>query len=138
MIEIQELEGNGPEKRSYDNYSILSYPVAHSPGSLAYRVYLESGKSFVYSGDTAPCDGIIDAAKNCDLLILECSFPEESDVEGHLTPSQAGRIATLSGTKKMLLFHFYPEVLRTDIAGDCRKTYSGELILGRDLLQIFL
>ena len=114
----------------------MSQPIRHTPNSLAYRIHDRSGGSFDYSGDTSYCDEIVDVASDCDLLILECSYPEGEDVEGHLTPSQAGRIATLAGSKKLLLIHFYPEVLGTDIAMDCRKTYKGELILGRDMLHI--
>lgn len=138
IMTLEELDIGKPEKSSHDNYDILSQPITHTPNSLAYRVYGKEGKSFVYSGDTAFCDEIVDLARDCDLLILDCSFPEGERVEGHLMPSQAGLVATLAGVKKLLLIHFYPEVLRTDIAKDCRKTYKGELILGRDLLQIVI
>jgi ribonuclease BN (tRNA processing enzyme) len=97
-----------------------------------------SGKSFVYSGDTGPCSEIVDLARGTDLLILECSFPDGDDLEGHLTPSQAGQIARSAGVNKLLLVHFYPEVLATDVAKQCRRTYAGELILGRDLLHLHL
>ncbi|MDB9823426.1 MBL fold metallo-hydrolase [Deltaproteobacteria bacterium] len=138
IMTLEELDISKPEKSSYLNYDVLSQPIGHTPNSLAYRVHGKEGKSFVYSGDTAFCDEIVDLARNCDLLILDCSFPEGGGMEGHLTPSQAGLVATLADVKKLLLIHFYPEVLRTDIAGDCRKTYKGELILGRDMLHISL
>jgi ribonuclease BN (tRNA processing enzyme) len=57
-------------------------------------------------------------------------------MEAHLTPSLAGRIATLARARKLLLVHFYPEVLRSDIVSQCRKTFDGELVLGRDLLHL--
>jgi ribonuclease BN (tRNA processing enzyme) len=136
LITIEELNTKGPDRRSYPNYDILSTPVKHAPGSLAYRVHGKKGESFVYSGDTEYCNEIVDLAKGCDLLILECSFPEGKPVEGHLTPLLAGRIATLAGVKRLLLIHFYPEVLATDISSNCRRAYKGELILGRDMLHI--
>ena len=136
IMDIEELDNRKPEKRVYKNFNIISQPTKHTPHSLAYRMEGENGKSFVYSGDTGFCNEIIELAKGVDLLILECSFPDGQDVEGHLTPSKAGRIASLAGVKKLLLIHFYPEVLATDIAGQCRNTYAGELILGRDLLHI--
>ncbi|MFC1819547.1 MBL fold metallo-hydrolase [Thermodesulfobacteriota bacterium] len=136
LMTIEELDISKTATRSYGNYNITSQPIAHTENSLAYRVYNNTGESFVYSGDTDLCDEIVDLAKDCDLLILECSFPNREAVEGHLTPSKAGRIASLAGVKKLLLVHFYPEVLATDITGDCRKTYGGELILGRDMLHI--
>ena len=136
LMEIEELDTNSPEEKSYVNYTVTSQPVVHTSNSLAYSVQGRAGNRFVYSGDTEFCDEIVALAKGSDLLILECSFPEGEGVEGHLTPSRAGRIATLAGVKKLLLIHFYPEVLATDIAEECRKTYSGELILGRDILHV--
>ena len=136
MMRIEELDICKPEIRSYNGYDIMSRHIIHTPNSLAYRIHGKTGGSLVYSGDTALCNEIVDLARDCDLLILESSFPEGKGVEGHLTPSEAGSIATLAGVKKLLLMHFYPEALETDIARDCRRTYTGELILGRDMLDI--
>lgn len=136
IMEIEELDTQNPEKRGYKNFNIISQPTNHTPHSLAYRVESPSGKSFVYSGDTGFCTEIVGLARGADLLILECSFPDAEEAEGHLTPSLAGRIASLAGVKKLMLLHFYPEVLATNIARQCRKTYTGELILGSDLLNL--
>lgn len=135
-MQIEERNMEKPGGNDYNDYYVSSQQVKHTPHSLAYCVEMKNGKRFVFSGDTAFCDEIINLAKGCDLLILECSAPESNPMEGHLTPSQAGRIATLSEVKKLVLTHFYPEVLATDIVMDCRKTYSGELIMGSDLLHI--
>jgi len=69
-------------------------------------------------------------------LILECSLPDGMEVEGHLTPSLAGKLADMANVRKVVLTHFYPECLKTDIETQCRKTFSGDLILGKDLLEI--
>jgi ribonuclease BN (tRNA processing enzyme) len=138
IMELEELEIQRPEKREYTAFHMVSQPVRHTAHSLAYRVMFPSGKSFVYSGDTGYCNEIVDLGKGTDLLILDCSFPHGDEVEGHLTPSQAGQIARSAGVNKLLLVHFYPEVLATDITRQCRRTYDGELILGRDLLHLYL
>jgi len=138
ILEIEELDTQKPEKRAYKHFNITSQPIDHTPHSLAYRIEDPSGKSFVYSGDTGFCNEIVDLAQGSDLLILECSFPDQEEKEGHLTPSLAGRIASLANTKRLLLNHFYPEVLTTDIARECRRTYAGELIIGRDLMHMEL
>jgi ribonuclease BN (tRNA processing enzyme) len=90
----------------------------------------------VYSGDTGFCDAVVELAQGADLLILESSFPDGEACDGHLTPSLAGRMATLAGVERLVLIHFYPECLRTDITAQCRRTYGGELILGEDLLLL--
>jgi len=111
LLEIEELDTGALEERSYENFRISTQPVKHTPHSLAYRVDTPQGRSFVYSGDTGFCDEVIHLARDTDLLILECSSPVGQELEGHLTPSLAGRIARQSGAKKLVLLHFYPEVL---------------------------
>lgn len=138
IMELEELEIQKRDNRGYEAFDMISQPVKHTQHSLAYRVVVPSGKSFVYSGDTGFCSEIVDLAQGTDLLILECSFRDGDEVEGHLTPSQAGKIAGSAGVKRLLLIHFYPEVLATDVAKQCRRAYAGELILGRDLLHLHL
>lgn len=138
IMEIQELDVTTTVCRDYPNFSIITRPTDHTPNSLAYRVESQAGKSLVYSGDTGFCEEIVELATGSDLLILESSFPDGEEVEGHLTPSQAGHLASLAGAKRLLLTHFYPECLRTDIAAQCRKIYKGELIVGSDLLHIHI
>lgn len=135
-LKIEELNTEHPVTTEHDNYSVISEPVKHTESSLAYRIEDKNGKRLVYTGDTEFCEEVISIAKNTDLLIMECALPEGENSDGHLTPSGAGRIASAAGVKKLLLVHFYPEILSTDISGECRKYYDGELILGRDLLQI--
>jgi len=136
IMKIDEFDTQETVERDYPGFKIITRPVNHTPNSLAYRLESRSGKSVVYSGDTGFCEEIIDLAKGADFLILECSFPDEKEVEFHLTPSQACRIATLAGINRLLLIHFYPECLATDITAQCRKSYRGELILGSDFLHI--
>jgi len=136
LMKIEELDETGFDERDYQDFKILTRPALHTPHSIAYRVETRDGQSLVYTGDTGISDDIIDLARGVDLLITESSFPDGVEEKGHLTPSLAGRLASLAQAKGLLLTHFYPEVLATDIAAACRKTYQGELVLGRDLLHI--
>ena len=136
LIKIEELQTEGKDKKEFTTFTLLSAPVNHTPHSLGFRIEDNSGNVIVYSGDTGYCEEIVDLAMEADLLILESSFPDGQGKEGHLTPSRAGDIATRSGTKKLLLTHFYPEGLKSDIETQCRKTYHGELILATDLMSL--
>jgi len=136
LMKIEELHTRKKDKKEFDTFSIFSAPVDHTPHSLGFRIEDSSGKTLVYSGDTGYCEGVVDLARDADLLILESSFPDEKEIKGHLTPSRAGDIAARSGAKKLLLTHFYPECLKVDIEAQCRKTYQGELILARDLMSL--
>ena len=138
IMEVEELDTRKQDITTLGDFQLMARPVYHTPQSLAYRIETPLGKSFVYSGDTGFCEEMVQLARNADLLALECSFPDKMGMEGHLTPPLAGEIARRAGARRLLLVHFYPEVLATDITKDCRKTFQGELILGRDLLHLNL
>jgi ribonuclease BN (tRNA processing enzyme) len=138
IMYIEEFNVHQNNVINYPGLRITMQTVKHTPQSLAYRVEDQQGKSFVYSGDSGFCEELVDVAEGTDLLVLESSFPEGQEVEGHLTPSQAGQIANLAKVNRLVLIHFYPECLATDIAAQCRKSYKGELTIGNDLLHLHI
>jgi ribonuclease BN (tRNA processing enzyme) len=120
----------------FQGITILSKPMAHISESVGYRIELKDGRSIALSGDTDYCQNIIDLAYEVDLLVLECSFPDEKKVEGHLTPSRAGRIGSESHCKQLLLTHFYPICDQFDILKQCGQVYKGKIILAEDLMKM--
>ncbi|OGP78603.1 MAG: hypothetical protein A2V86_01565 [Deltaproteobacteria bacterium RBG_16_49_23] len=120
----------------FSDIKILTKSMAHLPESVGYRIEWENGKSIVISGDTDYCANIVSLALETDLLVLESSFPDEKKVDGHLTPSLAGRIARESRCKRLLLTHLYPICEQYDILNQCRQAYQGEIILGEDLMRV--
>ena len=113
-----------------------SIPVEHAGlDCIGYR--LESGGVVLaYSGDTGECDGVVELGRGADLLILECSHPDGVELPGHLTPSQAGRVASAAGAKRLLLTHMYADCDDVDVAAQCRKEFSGEITVAEDLMEI--
>ena len=70
------------------------------------------------------------------VLILECSSPDDMKIDGHLTPSLAGRVARETECKRLLLTHFYPPCDDCDIVKIVESQYSGEVILAEDLMKV--
>jgi ribonuclease BN (tRNA processing enzyme) len=138
QLSVFEFKGDGPDTRTFEDFTLHTLPVAHNPESLAYRVTDEDGRSLVYSGDSDYCENLVEIARNADVLVCEAALPDELKVEGHLTPSGAGEIAARAGVKQLVLTHFYPECDQFDIEGQCRKTWKGPLTLARDLMTIEL
>jgi ribonuclease BN (tRNA processing enzyme) len=120
----------------FQGMTIFSKPMAHISESVGYRIEFEDGRSIALSGDTNYCRNIIELAFEVDLLVLECSFPEGKKVEGHLTPSLAGKIALESHCKRVLLTHFYPICDQFDILKECGQDYKGKILLAEDLMRI--
>ncbi len=115
----------------FSDFSVETLPLNHSVPSVGFRVNA-GGRLLSYSGDTDYCANIVQLGRNADLLILECSFPEERKKEGHLTPSLAGRIAREASCRKLLLTHFYPVFQGHDILKECRKEFAGEILMAED------
>ena len=109
--------------------------VKHSAEAIAYRIEYKN-KILVYSGDLGYCNSIIKLAKNADLLILDCAYPDNKTKPEHLTPSLCGKIATKANAKNLVLTHFYPEADKVDVIKQCRKTFNGKIIKAKDFLSI--
>lgn len=133
-LQVEELSGRPV---SLGSIVLTAVPVAHTPQSVAFRIEEpETGRVVAFSGDTDVCEGLVTAARNADVAVFECSFPNGRKVGGHLTPGEAGEIASAARVKKLVLTHFYPACEEADILGQCRETYSGEIVLADDLLRI--
>jgi ribonuclease BN (tRNA processing enzyme) len=119
-----------------EGLTVRASPLAHHPSSLAYRFEDEEGRSLVVSGDTGEDNALEELARDASLLILECSFPEGEGVEGHLTPSRAGKLAHRASVKRLLLTHFYPECDGREILGPCKEAFGGEVLLAHDWMRV--
>jgi len=136
LLNMIELDNAHHDMRRFDDFNVETLPVEHNPESIAYRITGSDGASVVYSGDTDFSDNLVMLSKEADLLICESALPDELKVRGHLTPSLAGEIAKRANVRKLVLTHFYPECDLVDVKKECRKTYSGPLVLAEDLMTI--
>ncbi len=102
-----------------DLVTITACYVEHIPLEISpcFGVRLDSkaGKSVVFSGDTAPCDRLVELAKDCDLLIHECTFPESAlefrrkinvGTWAHTSPTALGDIAVRCNCRSLVATHF--------------------------------
>jgi len=134
-IDLVEVEN---KKIEVGGLVISTRALEHHDGGMGYRIVTPGGKIAVYSGDTDYCDGIVELSKDADLLILECAFPDELGMKGHLTGTTAGRVARRSNAKKVVLVHMYPICDQYDLISQCRKEFNGEILTGEDLMEFEL
>jgi len=66
---------------------------------------IKSGLKVVYSGDTKPCDNMLEISRNADLLIHDGTFLEEEESKGHADVKQAAKIAKDAEVKQLILTH---------------------------------
>jgi ribonuclease BN (tRNA processing enzyme) len=77
--------------------------AAVSHGIPAFAVRVEADRSLTYSGDTAPCAGLIELARGTDVLLCEAESAVESPV--HHTPEDAGETAAAAGAGRLVVTH---------------------------------
>lgn len=71
--------------------------------------YRKRGRKIVISGDTAYCESTVKNASGADILFHEATFLEDmrekADEDFHSTASDAARVASEAGVKKLVLYH---------------------------------
>lgn len=100
------------------------------------------GRKIVYTGDTRPFANFSKFAANADLIIHDSTFDdaliEKAELDGHSTPSQAGKQAKNAKAKKLVLTHIsarYPDPLL--LLKQAQKEFKNTLI-AEDLMKLEL
>lgn len=124
---------------SLKNFDIFAEEALHSLPSLAFRLEAED-RVVVYSGDTEPSPRVAALAKDADLLVHECSFPEPFDVTNHSTPKKLGSMIRGCGIKRVALTHLYPQAAGCEdqMAEQVIELSGVPAIVGWDLMTLSL
>ncbi|MFP3232817.1 MAG: ribonuclease Z [Sulfolobaceae archaeon] len=71
---------------------------------------VKKGIKVAYTGDTAPCNDVINAVREVDLLLHDSTFLNEKEAYeyGHSNSKDAAVIATKANVKRLALIHISP------------------------------
>lgn len=96
--------------------SIRCTTVQHCADAYAISIYFSNRFKLVYSGDTEPCQSLVDIGQGADLLIHEATFDpdmiQDARKKKHSTIEEAIHIAEKMNAKRTILTHFsqrYPK-----------------------------
>lgn len=162
-LEIDPNSGDWPEMEPFevfrdDRVTVTATLVQHGLvfPNYAYRFDTADG-SVVFSGDTAVSANLVRMARDADILVHEAIDPswiakivgpEPWDARQqaladqlqntHVTPAQAGEVATQAGVETLVLSHLVPGDAPRDHWLGAAETFAGKLVVGEDLQEITL
>jgi ribonuclease BN (tRNA processing enzyme) len=87
-------------------FEVRTARTAHPVECHAVRL-TAAGRSLVYSGDTGPCERVVELARGADVLLAEAAHPPGPGLPPglHLTGREAGEHAAAAGVGRLLLTH---------------------------------
>jgi ribonuclease BN (tRNA processing enzyme) len=133
-VTVREMAPDRPQEMGGTSVRVASTP--HTEESLALR-FEAAGASLGYTGDTGPSEELAGFFNGVDLLLAECSLPEELVGDNHLSPARLARLAVAAEVPRLAVTHVYPQLRGMDVAGLIRRAgYNGEIILAHDGLKL--
>jgi ribonuclease BN (tRNA processing enzyme) len=112
------------------------------------------GRKLVISGDTAPCDALVEASGDADVLVHEMTagLPDQCDKHGpsskdlnefrqriaasHTCSHEVGKVAADAGARHLVLSHLSPRLDEAAARGVIEQDYGGQVTFGYDLLTL--
>ena len=127
---------------------VEAFLVKHGswPNAFGYR-FTTHDKVIVISGDTMPCENIIEYSRGADILIHEVYFKKAFDKKdefwqkyhaiNHTSTYELAKIAKKTQPKLLVLYHtLFWGGSEQNILDEISEGYDGDVVLGKDL-QIF-
>ena len=156
LVGVHEFAQDGLVMQNAD-VKVSAMRVRHPPVAQTYAYRFDcADRSIVFSGDTTYSPELIAISKGADVLVCEAmhlgglerllaKVPNASTLRQHLLASHIvtedlGKLAAEAGVKKLVMTHLVPgdDPTITDEMwiGGVRKSYGGEIVVGRDLMEI--
>jgi ribonuclease BN (tRNA processing enzyme) len=156
LVHAHELRKGGLVMQD-ENVKVTAAVVHHPPVTPAFGYRFDAAdRSIVISGDTTPTPSLIELAQGADVLVQDALYTPALDrmvarvpnastlrksiLSHHTSAEDAGRVAKEAGVRKLVLSHLVPpddpEVTEQMWITAARQHFDGEIVVGRDLLEI--
>lgn len=126
-------------ERAYGPLTVTAHDVPHTPESVAFRFDADEVR-LVYTGDTGPDEELAAFARGADLLLAECSLPDDLVGDNHLSPARLARLAGRANAARLVVTHVYPQFRAAADVVDliARAGYGGPIEAASEGLEVRL
>ncbi len=115
---------------------LLACRTRHTDASLAYRVESPNG-TLAYTGDTGADPELARFAAGAEVLIAECSLPDDEAQDIHMTPGRLADFARTAQPGRLVVVHMYPQLAGIDVPALLKDHgWTGETVCARDGMKL--
>jgi ribonuclease BN (tRNA processing enzyme) len=126
----------GGRALTFGGITVTAGAVDHDGPTYAFA-FEAAGARLAYTADTRDGKAVRDAVAGCDVLLAECTLPEEyAGMVPHLTAGEAGRLALESGAGMLILTHLWPTTDHARMLREASAVFGGETHLAEELMTI--
>jgi ribonuclease BN (tRNA processing enzyme) len=146
-LDLRDVE---PGSFSLAGFDVRAMETRHSMDCLAYRFEAAdpdtgdggegAAPAVTFSADTEAFTDLVEFADGSAVLVHDCSFPDDVDVDNHPTPSSLGRTlaAADADVGRVYLTHLYPHTdgRHEEMLDSVAECYDGDVRFARDGLSL--
>jgi ribonuclease BN (tRNA processing enzyme) len=127
---------------------VEAFKVVHGSWTNAFGFrFTTPDKIIVISGDTRPCENILNYSRDADILIHEVysyekwtkrdEFWQKYHAANHTSTHELGELAAKAKPGKLILYHIlFWGATEQDLLNEISEKYKGEVVVGRDVMII--
>jgi ribonuclease BN (tRNA processing enzyme) len=146
-LTVREIAPGESTAFSLAGFDVAAMETRHSMQCLAYRFRPAVGAdsdagtpTLTFSADTEAVTDLIEFADGSAVLVHDCSFPDDVDVDNHPTPSQLGRTLAAADAEvgRVYLTHLYPHTdgRHEEMLDSLGEHWDGDVRFARDGLSL--
>jgi ribonuclease BN (tRNA processing enzyme) len=111
-------------------FDIRAFEMQHvGVEAIGYRIEA-AGAVLAYTGDTGPCDAVVELARGADVFMAEASYQDASNLlPFHLSARQAAEHAKTADVGRLLLTHILPTLDPAVSLAEARSAFDGPVDL---------
>ena len=134
-VRVEEVRPGAPLVT--EGLTLRCHPTLHSPESVSYRIEGPWG-CVAYTGDTGPSEALTGALAGADVLVAECTQPDDRPAAGHLTPSTLSDMVRGTEPRLTLVTHVFPTHEPEAAAEQVARATGRRVIAASDGMRISL
>ena len=120
----------------FGSITVTACAVDHDGPTYGFMFEAE-GARLAYTADTRDGKAVRDAVAGCDVLLAECTLPDEyAGTAPHMTAGEAGRLALDSGAGMLILTHLWPSADHARMRRTAAAAFGGDTHLAEELMTV--